>query len=118
MLTLPENDADYPRRWQAIKSRFSRSLAKSGIPFHKDYHGEYSLWRRRFWEHTIRDGQDLETHVDYIHYNPVKHGWVTQAVNWPFSSFHRYVRLGWLNEDWGADPADFRDKEFGEFDGD
>ncbi len=114
ILTLPENDSDYSRRWQAIKSRFSMSLVKSGVPLGKDRRGEYRFWRRRFWEHTIRDEQDLEAHVDYVHYNPVKHGWVTRAVDWPFSSFHRYVRLGWLNVDWGAEPLEFGDGEFGE----
>jgi len=118
VLTLPEQDADYSRRWQAVKGRFSGALVKSGVPLHKDHRGEYRLWRRRFWEHTIRDEQDLETHVDYIHYNPVKHGLVQRAADWPYSSFHRYVRLGWLNEDWGTDPSGFDDMEFGEPEGD
>lgn len=54
--------------------------------------GEYALWQRRFWEHTLRDDLDLSQHVDYIHYNPVKHGLVRQVKDWPWSSFHRYVQ--------------------------
>jgi putative transposase len=114
VLTLPENDSDYSRRWQNIKGSFSRSLAKSGVFLPKDARGEYRLWQRRFWEHTIRDERDLETHVDYIHFNPAKHGLVTRVADWPYSSFHRYVRLGWVNADWAADPSGFEDKEFGE----
>jgi putative transposase len=113
-LTLPESDSDYSRRWQNIKRLFSKSLARPGVHLAKDARGEYSLWQRRFWEHTIRDERDLETHVDYIHYNPVKHGLVTRVADWPYSSFHRYVRLGWVNADWAADPSGFEDKEFGE----
>jgi putative transposase len=114
VLTLPENDADYSGRWKAIKGGFSRALVKSGVPLQKDRRGEYRFWRRRFWEHTIRDEADLETHVNYVHYNPVKHGWVTRVADWPYSSFHRYVRLGWANEEWAADPGEFKDQAFGE----
>ncbi len=77
----------------------------------------YRFWQRRFWEHTIRDERDLETHVDYIHYNPVKHGWVTRVVDWPWSSFHRYVRAGWADADWAAEPGGFDGTDFGEPDG-
>jgi len=54
----------------------------------------YDLWQRRFWEHTLRDESDFARHVDYVHYNPVKHGLVKQVKDWPYSSFHRYVRSG------------------------
>ncbi len=80
----------------------------------KGNRGEYRLWQRRFWEHTIRDERDLEAHVHYIHYNPVKHGWVTRVADWPCSSFHRYVRLGWVDTDWAADPQRFDGTDFGE----
>jgi putative transposase len=73
--------------------------------------GEYDLWARRYWEHTIRDDNDLQRHVDYIHYNPVKHGLVKHVSEWPFSSFHRYVRLGWLSPDWSCEP---KEGNFGE----
>ncbi len=60
------------------------------------------MWQRRFWEHTIRDETDLVRHVDYIHYNPVKHGLVSRVNDWPHSSFHRYLKLGALPKDWGG----------------
>jgi putative transposase len=62
---------------------------------------ERGIWQRRYWEHLIRDDQDLQAHVDYIHHNPVKHGYVAQASAWPHSSIHRYIRMGWVKEDWG-----------------
>ena len=65
--------------------------------------GEYALWQRRFWEHTIRDEDDFARHVDYIHFNPVKHGLVSRVRDWPYSSFHLYVRRGLLPEDWAGD---------------
>ena len=56
-----------------------------------------------FCEHAIRDDADFERHVDYIHFNPVKHGYVTRVCDWPYSSFHRYVKDGLLPADWGGD---------------
>jgi putative transposase len=64
--------------------------------------GETNLWQRRFWEHSIRDESDYKHHIDYLHYNPVKHGLVTKAVEWPWSSFHRYVEAGTYPVDWGG----------------
>jgi putative transposase len=63
---------------------------------------EKGIWQRRFWEHQIRDEADLNRHIDYIHHNPVKHGLVERVVDWPYSSFHRYVRSGVLPEDWAG----------------
>jgi REP element-mobilizing transposase RayT len=40
--------------------------------------GSVKFWQKRFWEHTIRDEKDFECHLDYIHFNPVKHGLVTK----------------------------------------
>jgi putative transposase len=71
------------------------------------------LWQRRFREHTLRDARDLERHVDYIHYNPVKHGYVPAAVDWPYSSLHRYVKQGLLPENW-AGGGRIEDRSFGE----
>jgi len=70
------------------------------VPVVRRARGELALWQRRFWEHTIRDDRDFERHVDYIHYNPVKHALVKRVRDWPYSSFHRYVRLGLLPTDW------------------
>jgi len=64
--------------------------------------GERSIWQRDFWEHVIRDERDYERHVDYIHYNPVKHAQVTRGADWPYSIFHRYVRSGIYNLEWAA----------------
>lgn len=114
VIVLPEGDADYSGRWKAIKSKFSHSLVKGGVHLGKDMRGEFRFWRRRFWEHTIRDERDLQSHVDYIHYNPAKHGWVERVADWPWSSFHRYVRLGWVSADWAADPQRFEGADFGE----
>jgi putative transposase len=67
---------------------------------------EKGLWQRRYWEHSIRDDADLARHVDYIHFNPVKHGYVSRVYDWPYSSFHRHVARGLLPPDWGGDVAD------------
>jgi putative transposase len=114
VMTLPKGDADYSGRWRAIKSAFSRSLAKAGVRLRQGHRGEYRLWQRRFWEHTIRDEDDLQTHVDYIHYNPVKHALVERAAAWPYSSIHRFIRRGWIPADWGVAPDCFGGAEFGE----
>jgi putative transposase len=67
------------------------------------------VWQRRFWEHAIRDEGDLARHLDYIHHNPVKHGLVQRASDWPWSSFHRFVREGKYSADWGCALMDFDD---------
>lgn len=102
--TLPPDDRDYSGRWRAIKSRFTLTCRKAGVPLRQDSAGAYDLWQRRFWEHTIRDERDFENHVAYIHYNPVKHGHALRPVDWPHSSFHRYVKLGLLPNDWAVAP--------------
>ena len=100
--TLPTDDADYPRRWQAIKSIFTRLCVHHGLPFKKNKKDEYDLWQRRYWEHTIVDEEDLQRHIDYLHYNPVKHAYVKQVADWPHSSFHQYVKSGILPLDWAG----------------
>ena len=79
IMTLPEDDADFPGRWRRIKGLFTRQVIAGGLPIARDDRGEYALWQRRFWEHAIRDESDLARHVDYIHYNPVKHGLVSRG---------------------------------------
>lgn len=101
--TLPPDDSDYPARWKAIKSNFSHRLSKSGILVEKRRDGSTLVWQRRYWEHTIRDAEDLNRHIDYIHINPVKHGLVERVADWPFSSFHRYVQRGLLPADWATE---------------
>jgi REP-associated tyrosine transposase len=111
VMTLPDGDADYPNRWRIIKRRFTDAVMKSPTEVARLRNGEVALWQRRYWEHTIRDEKDFERHVDYIHFNPVKHGLVGRVRDWPHSSFHRYVRQGLLPEDWagdlGQDPGNF-----------
>jgi putative transposase len=102
--SMPENDSDFSLRWNLIKSGFSRGL--SAAPSRSVRHIEKrkkGLWQRRYWEHAIRDATDLECHVDYIHFNPVKHGLVTRVRDWPHSTFHQYVARGDLPDDWGGD---------------
>ncbi|MBC5784933.1 transposase [Ramlibacter sp. USB13] len=103
--TLPEGDADFSVRWMLIKRRFTRELLSRRLldasAGRRRGDAERSLWQRRFWEHQVRDEEDLGKHVDYIHFNPVKHGWVQRAADWPHSSFHRYVREGVVPVDWG-----------------
>lgn len=80
----------------------------------KRKHREGTVWQRRFYEHVIRDERDFNQHMNYIHYNPVKHGLVRQVAEWPYSTFHRLVRQGIYPPDWAAGPTDFEDTEFGE----
>ena len=111
---MPEGDADFSKRWSLIKSGFSRGLSPSqSRSASKISKREKGIWQRRYWEHAIRDDADFERHVDYIHFNPVKHGHVTRVADWPHSSFHRYVERGWLAADWGGDMRDIQGS-FGE----
>ena len=101
--TLPERDRDYSTRWRLIKAAFSRSLPHGErISASRAAKGERGIWQRRYWEHTIRDERDFSRHMDYIHFNPVKHGFVRRVADWPHSSFHRMVRLGVYPEDWAG----------------
>ena len=110
---LPPDDANFATRWSLIKAGFSRGLpANERISTSRQSKGERGIWQRRYWEHLIRDDDDYARHVDYIHYNPVKHGHVTRAADWPHSSIRRYTNAGTLPVDWGA-AADI-DGAFGE----
>jgi putative transposase len=103
LATLPVEDADFSIRISLLKRRFTEALVQSAVPVPRGTNGEYKLWQRRFWEHTIRNDEDFERHADYIHFNPVKHGLVKRVRDWPYSSFHDYVRRGVLPPDWGGD---------------
>jgi putative transposase len=112
---LPPEDADFSSRWSLIKSGFSRGLAVDAPRSDsKTAKREKGIWQRRYWEHAIRDDGDLERHVDYIHFNPVKHGYVSKVGDWPHSTFHRYVTRGLLPSDWGGDVRDATGSSFGE----
>ncbi len=105
--TLPDGDADFSSRWQTIKTGFSESLPpgehRSASRVGK---GERGIWQRRFWEHTIRDDRDYAAHVDYVHFNPVKHGLVCDVRDWPYSSFHRHVARGGYPASWAGGCVD------------
>jgi putative transposase len=103
VMTLPPGDADFSGRWRRIKGRFSSILMQTTVPIPRRPNGDLALWQSRFWEHTICDDDDFARHFDYIHYNPVKHGLIARVRDWPYSSFHRYVRQGLLSEDWAED---------------
>ena len=101
--TLPSDDHDYSIRWGLIKAAFSRQVpATERISKSRKNKGERGIWQRRFWEHWIRDENDYRRHVNYIHYNPVKHGYVAKPVDWPYSSIHRFIRQGIITPDWAA----------------
>ena len=100
IFTLPEGDDNYSSRWRLIKSVYTQKLVKKGLPLAANGRGEYNLWQSRFWEHTIRDDGDMKNHINYIHFNPVKHDLVERALDWPYSSFHYYVRAGILPQNW------------------
>ncbi|WP_027865173.1 REP-associated tyrosine transposase [Massilia alkalitolerans] len=106
--TLPDDDTDFSSRWSQIKHHVSSTcnrLYPMTLSRSRQHRGAGSIWQRRFWEHQIRDEIDMERHVDYIHFNPVKHGLVTGASQWPYSTFERHVRAGAYTRDWGGNPA-------------
>jgi len=113
--TLPQGDADYKTRWVLIKSEFSRhtpAIEKRSVSRRK--RGERGIWQRRFWEHWIRSDDDYARHIDYIHWNPVKHQHVAKVKDWPYSSFHSYVEKGLLTQDWLGDVNEDRSMNWGE----
>jgi len=103
--TLPPGDKEFSKRWGMIKAGFSK---RAKILLHRDEwmnaskakRRECTIWQRRFWEHQIRNEDDYRRHMDYLHYNPVKHGLVERVIDWPYSTFHRYVQNGVYAEDW------------------
>jgi putative transposase len=112
--TLPPGDADYSARWKAIKIAFAKSLPKTErLSAARARKGERGIWQRRFWEHTIRDESDYAAHVDYVHINPYKHGLVTKASDWPYSSFHRLRTVGIYPDDWAGEVVDLAAGERG-----
>jgi putative transposase len=95
---LPDDDADFSRRWRDIKHQVSRRI---DAPL--NHRREKLVWQRRFWEHVIRDQDDWRQHMDCVHFNPVKHGLVGCAADWPYDSFLRCVERGWYDRAWGCD---------------
>ena len=117
--TLPPNDAAFGVRWAMIKRAVTKKCAPDlyrddWMNESKRRRKESTIWQRRFWEHLIRDDRDYEKHMDYIHYNPVKHGFVKSVIEWPYSTFHRYMRQGIYGADWAGVNARREDENFGE----
>ena len=101
--TLPPGYFDFTNRWRLIKAGFARQLPKTErLSLVRTARGERGIWQRRFWEHAIRDERDYASHMDYLHFNPVKHGYSRCVVDWPYSSFHRCVEKGIYPLDWGG----------------
>jgi len=106
VLELPHGDADFALRWRLIKSDFSKRIARTEArSASRAARGERGIWQRRFWEHCIRDEPDFAAHVNYVHINPFKHGLVDRVVDWPHSTFHRWVERGAYPTDWGVGVA-------------
>ena len=94
---IPHHDSDFSSRWRLIKHYFSREM-----DVFRNHRDEKLVWQRRFWEHLIRDEQDWRNHMDYIHYNPVKHRHAKSPHEWPYSSFQKWVKRGLYDLNWGA----------------
>ena len=109
LIQLPAGDADYSSRIRLLKRAFVRLLVERGVAVYLNSRNEADVWQVRFWEHLIRDERDYVAHVDYIHGNPRKHGLVDRVCDWPYSSFHRYVRDGKLPMDWAGGEVDLSD---------
>lgn len=105
--TLPASDDRFPLRWANIKRRFTQVYMAGGgaalaVSSNRERRHERGVWQQRYWEHRIRDENELYAYRDYIHLNPVKHGYVRDPTEWPWSSVHRQLRLGWLSKDWSG----------------
>jgi putative transposase len=101
--TLPPSDDDFSTRWRLIKTFFVQALPKTErLSRVRRAKGERGIWQRRFWEHAIRDDEDYRAHVDYVHFNPVKHGLATSPAAWPFSTFRVCASRGLYSPDWNG----------------
>jgi putative transposase len=110
--TLPPGDSNFSTRWNLIKGYFSRAIEKGErISPSRVKRKERGIWQRRFWEHLLRDEEDFAKHVNYIHWNPVKHGCVKKVIDWPHSSFHQYMVRGVYSDDWCGEGDDIEGGE-------
>ena len=109
--TIPEHDCDYSTRWRLIKTAFTKQFPDKFFVqnANRNRKKQQDIWQHRGWEHCLRDEQDFQQHIDYIHYNPVKHGLVKRASDWQYSNIHSYIRLGILDKDWGGGEMIFAD---------
>jgi putative transposase len=110
--TLPANDADYPTRWRLIKTWFTKHCEHKyqfGLNASQVKRGEQAIWQHRYWEHLLQNEVDFEWHINYIHYNPVKHNYVNKPFDWKYSSLHKYVKQGIISDKWGESNICFPD---------
>ena len=112
--TLPPGDADYSMRWSLLKSHFSRALPTGErVSQSRMKRRERGIWQRRFWAHLLTGQDDFNAHFDYVHWNPIKHGWAQRVSDWPHSSFHRFVALSVYSINWGHSGSfDIQEKEY------
>ncbi len=104
VLSFPEGDADFEKRWRLIKGQFSKQLpAFEWRTEVQKRRNERGIWQRRYWEHAIRNEEDFCAHMDYVHINPLKHGLVTRVSDWPYSTFHHLVKMGIYPPDWAGE---------------
>ena len=100
---LPEGDGDFSTRWSQVKRDFTMNYLREGGGESRQSNSRFKhrlrgVWHKRFWEHQIRDERDLQNHIDYIHYNPVKHGLVEDIGAWPWSTYHKYIESGYYGK--------------------
>lgn len=101
MIELPHGDADFALRIRLIKRNFSHALPSAERPqLRRPNRGELGIWQQRYWEHLIRDESDYHLHMNYVHFNPVKHGLVTNVADWPHSTFHSWSKSQTPIENW------------------
>jgi len=108
--TLPPGDDDFATRWRLVKTWFTQHCDPalgSGVSSYAALTRPTALWQRRYWEHALRDKADHAWRLDYIHFNPVKHGLVASAREWPYSSFRRYVEAGFYPPEWDQSAMSF-----------
>ena len=117
--TLPDGDTDYSKRWGLIKAKFTKAISQESVRSalltgSRIRHRESTIWQRRFWEHQIRDERDLQVHLDYIHFNPVKHDLAKSPRDWPYSSFREFVGRKLYPDNWGENLDLKFELDFGE----
>ena len=107
--TLPDQDSNFQVRIRLLKRYVTQAC--SNFLYREDLNTpsrrkrkESTLWQRRYWEHRIRSETDFKHHMDYIHYNPVKHGLSRSPIEWPYTTFHRLISHGVYTADWASDP--------------
>ena len=107
--TLPPSDADFSTRWRLVKTWFTKHCEPTQRPMPsptQQARRAQAIWQQRYWEHRLRDEADVAHHVDYIHYNPVKHGLAASPMDWPYSSFQRHVQAGIYPANWGQNAVE------------